>query len=237
MQSVLLQGIDLKFLADTVYKNSKGEYDMKFAKRISLFFIYPLSMFSLGFLSNMAIMEYFYPGKHNEQLQLQVPAAEKAEEEPIQVSLNEAPVMTADTHYIVMEYNTVTGETIEEEADAPDKFIGLDRDRLVQEIKEYNQNPSLADLERGFASMELISFSQGRVVVRKSYDFKEEEKGFFLLNENHYVVVYDYSLSYVYMNTDIMVEELPENLQEEIINIKYVESERELYNFLESYSS
>ncbi len=57
------------------------------------------------------------------------------------------------------------------------------------------------------------------------------------MNENHYVVVYDHSLSRVYMNTDILVERLPEELRDEILNIKYVEDEKELYNFLESYSS
>ena len=36
---------------------------MKFVKRISLFFIYPITMFGLGFVSNMAIQEYFYPGQ------------------------------------------------------------------------------------------------------------------------------------------------------------------------------
>lgn len=208
---------------------------MKFVKRISLFFIYPLSMFSLGFASNMAIMEFFYPGKNNEQIQPQM--IEEVKEEPIEVSVNDEPIVTANTHYIVQEYNAATGITMEEELDAPDKFVGLDRDKLYEEIKEYNHNPSLTDLEQGFESMELVSFSSGRVVVKKSYHPKEEEKGFFLLNENHYVVVYDYSLSYVYMNTDIMVEKLPESLQEEILNIKYVEDEGELYNFLESYSS
>ena len=34
---------------------------MKFVKRISLFFIYPLSMFAIGFASNMMMMDYFYP--------------------------------------------------------------------------------------------------------------------------------------------------------------------------------
>ncbi|MDE6965257.1 MAG: hypothetical protein K2P30_16705 [Lachnospiraceae bacterium] len=85
--------------------------------------------------------------------------------------------------------------------------------------------------------MELVSFSSDRVVVRKSYERIDTEKGFFLLNENHYVVVYDYSLSHVYMNTDILVESLPEKLQEEILSMKFVEDEKGLYNFLESYSS
>lgn len=85
--------------------------------------------------------------------------------------------------------------------------------------------------------MELISFSSEKVVVRKSFEPEQEEKGFFLLNENHYVVVYDHQLSQVYMSTDILVEELPEKLQNEILNMKFIEDEGELYNFLESYSS
>lgn len=51
------------------------------------------------------------------------------------------------------------------------------------------------------------------------------------------MVVYDHQLSQVYMSTDILVEELPENLQNEILNMKFIEDEGELYNFLESYSS
>lgn len=119
----------------------------------------------------------------------------------------------------------------------PDKFIGLSRDKLVDEIEEYNRNPSLTDLEQGFTYMELVSFSPARVVVKKSYELEEEEKGFFLLNENHYVVVYDHSLSRVYMDTEILVENLPESLQEEILNMKFVENEKELYQFLETYTS
>lgn len=206
---------------------------MKFVKRISLFFIYPLFMYSLGFVSNMLIMEIFYPGNYGEKLQ----ESNLQREESVEVVLNDEPVITANTCYVVQNYNTSTGEVTQEERKAPDKFIGLGRDKLSQEISEYNQNPTLADLEHGFNYMELVSFSPGKVVVRKSYDTVEEEKGFFLLNENHYVVVYDHSLEHVYMNTDILVEELPERLQTEIINMKYIEDEGELYNFLESYSS
>lgn len=208
---------------------------MKFVKRISLFFIYPLSMFALGFASNMAIMEFFYPGDSMPRPQLE--ESKVLKEESLEVSLSDEPIVTANTRYVVQEYNTDTGEMAEEEVTAPDKFIGLSREMLVKEIDEYNNNPSLTDLEQGFHYMELVSFSSGRVVVRKSYEPVNEVKGFFLLNENHYVTVYDHSLSQVYMNTDILVEELPESLQKEILNMKYVEDEGELYNFLESYSS
>lgn len=228
---------------------------MKFVKRISLFFIYPLTMFALGFASNMAIMEFFYPGdsadgnylaeRGNEGFQeadMPLPGAEgelfltSAEEEPVEVAMSEEPLVNANTRYVLQHYDAISGESREEEAVMPDKFIGLSRERLADEIEEYNKNPSLTDFEQGFTYMELVSFSSERVVVRKSYE-SEEEKGFFLLNENHYVVVYDHSLSHVYMDTEILVESLPESLQEEILNMKFVEDEKELYQFLETYTS
>ena len=208
---------------------------MKFVKRISLFFIYPLSMFSLGFAANMAIMEFFYPGDEKTVIMPEEPEVEVKEQ--IQVSVSDEPVVTADTQYIVQEYDMGDTTVQENEVKAPDKFIGLDRERLAEEIDNYNQNPSLTDLEKGFRYMELVSFSDKKVVVKKSYELPEEDKGFFLMNENHYVVVYDQSLSEVYMNTDILVEDLSAELQEEIIQMKYVENEKELFNFLESYSS
>lgn len=245
---------------------------MKFVKRISLFFIYPISMFSLGFASNMALMEYFYPGRENRTIPIKTAAGEDSEKEPagknaggfakspgeespgedmgflegdlsrpgegaMEVSLRDDQIVTADTQYVVLKYNTATGETKEEEETAPDKFMGLNRDKLVREIQEYNQNPSLTDLEQDFSFMELVSFSPSRVVVRKSYDPPVWDDGFFLVNENHYVVVYDKGLTNVFLNTDILVENLPESLQKEILTMKFVENEKELYNFLESYSS
>ncbi len=210
---------------------------MKFVKRISLFFIYPLSMFSLGFASNMAIMEYFYPGEQGGNVPKQEELAAVIENQPkIEVSVSEEPVVTANTQYILQEYNVSSEQLEETEVSAPDKYIGLDREKLVEEIESYNQNPSLTDLEKGFTYMELVSFSGKKIVVRKSYE-PEEDQGFFLLNENHYVVVYNQKLTEVYMDTDILVEDLPQKLQEEIINMKFVEDEGELYNFLESYSS
>ena len=179
---------------------------MKFVKRISLFFIYPLSMFSLGFAANMAIMEFFYPGDEKTVIMPEEPEVEVKEQ--IQVSVSDEPVVTADTQYIVQEYDMGDTTVQENEVKAPDKFIGLDRERLAEEINNYNQNPSLTDLEKGFRYMELVSFSDKKVVVKKSYELPKEDKGFFLMNENHYVVVYDQSLSEVYMNTDILVEDL-----------------------------
>ena len=101
-------------------------------------------------------------------------------------------------------------------------------------MKLYEESPSLADLEKGFSHMELLSFSNREVVIRKNY---EKDEGFFLVNENHYVVVYDGKLRYKYMDTGICTQELPQALKKEIIEMKYIANEQELFHFLESYSS
>ena len=207
---------------------------MKFVKRISLFFIYPLSMFAIGFASNMMMMDYFYPNNLKRE---NAKAQEMPVKEQMPVSVMDTPVVTANTRYVIQEYNALNGQLTQNEETAPDKFIGLDRTKLAQEIENYNKKPSLTDQEKGFTFMELVSFSSDNVVVKKSYEKQEAANGFFLLNENHYVVVYDHELSGIYMNTNILVEELPEKLQNEIIHMKYIQDEGELFNFLESYSS
>ncbi len=227
-------------MADTVYKEIVKVYNtMKFVKCISLFFIYPAAMFGLGFASNMAIQEFFYPGIHQEQESTQkdenLQKVQKADEPVLETGYLEEPVISADTNYVVLNYDAVTGETVETEEITPDKYIGLTRQKLEEELKEYGQSPSLTDLEKGFEYIELLSFSPARVVIRKSYE--KEEEGFFLINEDHYVVVYDKSLAHIYMNTGIRTEDLPQVLQDEIMRMKYIETENELYNFLESYSS
>ena len=142
---------------------------MKFVKRISLFFIYPLTMYSLGFLSNMMLDDFFYPGNLSIETEVnQMPKENDAKEMqgplPLEVAALQEPVITADTRYIVVDYDIVTEEV------TPDKYIGLGREKLEEALKEYEVSPSLADLENGFESIELLSFSPDKIVVRKNFE-------------------------------------------------------------------
>ena len=60
---------------------------------------------------------------------------------------------------------------------------------------------------------------------------------YYLKELNGYVVVYLSDKKTVYEYTDISLEGLPENLQKEIQNGKYIETSESLYGFLENYSS
>ncbi len=74
-------------------------------------------------------------------------------------------------------------------------------------------------------------------MICKYYRLEEEDNGFYLMVADHFVVVYESDKETIHMNTDILLTSLNESLQKEIIRGKYIEDERALYNFLESYSS
>lgn len=64
-----------------------------------------------------------------------------------------------------------------------------------------------------------------------------KEDCYYLKNVNGYVVVFLSDKKTAYEYTDILCEELPHSVQEELLNGKYIESQEELYGFLENYSS
>lgn len=216
---------------------------MKFVKRISLFFIIPMGMYALGFFSHMKLQEEFYPGKFREAQTArtegtavgQIP--ELADRQVIPTAMGEEQVICADTRYIIEEVDLKRDTSVETKWKVPDKYIGMDRQSFVREMELYQQSPSLKDQELGFVSIEVVSFSREKVVVRKNYIFKEQCTSFYLVNEKNYVVVYCDDMRTVYMNTNITLDSLPDAMQQEIIQNKYIGTEEELYNFLESYSS
>lgn len=64
-----------------------------------------------------------------------------------------------------------------------------------------------------------------------------KEDCYYLMEVNGYVVVYLSDKKTPYEYTDIRYDGLPPEMQEEIRNGKYMEDAKELYGFLENYSS
>lgn len=64
-----------------------------------------------------------------------------------------------------------------------------------------------------------------------------DSSGYYLYEVNGYIVVYRNDKRTVYEYTDIIYDELPQLIQKEIKNGKYVEDIDELYGFLENYTS
>lgn len=220
---------------------------MRIVKRISLFFIMAGLMFSAGSYATLKAEQFFYPNKYglqNEKKTAVRQTAEKTadaeEEEQVQVietAMEKAPVITADTRYLIEEINLSDGTVQEKEEQVPVKYIGLDRVNLIEELDLYDKNPALSDLKLGFQNSELSSFSKDRVVICKYYRTEEENEGFYIMVADHYITIYEGDKQTIYLNTDILLSNLDETLQSEIIQGKYIEDEQEIYHFLESYSS
>jgi hypothetical protein len=198
----------------------------------------PMLFLAVGGYTALKAEQFFYPNRYPVQEQYRMINDEMEIETPqvIETAAEELPVITADTVYLVEEVNLTLGTVNEKEENVPVKYIGLDRDAMLEELASYDANPPLTELEQGFESIELSSFSKDRVVVCKYYR-EAESQGFYLMVADHFIVVYEEDKNTLYMNTDILLESLDETLQAEVIQGKYVENEEELYHFLESYSS
>ena len=81
---------------------------MKFVKRISLFFIYPAVMFTIGAFSGGMAERFFYPGEGTTVKEKQKETEEESEDTVIETGYQKTPVLTADTDYIVMTYDAFT---------------------------------------------------------------------------------------------------------------------------------
>ncbi len=145
--------------------------------------------------------------------------------------------LCVDTEYILQEMDLVAGTMEETTYRIPSKYVGMTREQFLKAMDAYILSPPLSELERGFVDLEVLSFSRERVVVQMNYKFVQPGNGFYLAAYDNKVVVYLEDKSTIYIETDIELETLPTNMQSSIVDMLWVESEEELYGFLESYSS
>lgn len=66
---------------------------------------------------------------------------------------------------------------------------------------------------------------------------EEKESGYWLCQLQGYVAVYLDDRATIYELTDILLTDLPKEVQQEIADGKYISTAEELYAFLENYSS
>ncbi len=145
--------------------------------------------------------------------------------------------LSVDTEYVLEETDIVNGTVVETTWRLPDKYVGLNREQFLAVMENYQAFPPLSEMERGFVSLEVLSFSRERVVVQMNYQYVQPSTSFYLAVCNNEVVVYLEDRETIYINTGIELTDLPEELQQEIIQMMWIADEESLYNFLESYSS
>lgn len=211
---------------------------MKVVRGISLFVI-ALGLFTMGCFLGFEGHDFFYPGMSdgkNEDAESGAPV----DAEKMQVSAADENVISADTSFVVIEVNVDDQSELAEEIPVPTYYMGMDRDAFEKQIQNFDSSPSLQELQKGFQGSEIRSFSGSKVELCKFYQEqkKTEEEYYYLAILDNKVVVYQADGQTVYMETDIPAEDLPSDvLQELLIQRRVVNTEEDLFDFLESYSS
>ncbi len=142
---------------------------------------------------------------------------------------------TCDTTYQILSYDKTTGIQEKNEERIPAGFIAKNRKQIEAFLSDYEDNVSLEDKEKGFVSVQLQSFSPSMLVVQKIY--QSDSHYCLIVEEDGYLTVYDGQKDQVILYTDIMAKRLPVLVRQEIEGGKYLDTEDQLYQFLESYSS
>lgn len=209
---------------------------MKVVKSISLFIIM-LGLFVMGCFLGFEGHSFFYPGRQADKSKVNAAAAP---EKKIQVSTQDENVISADTSFVVISVNVDDDSESTEEIPVPTYYMGMDRAAFEKQIESYDRSPSLKELQKGFQGSEIRSFSGSKVELCKFYQEKKEEdtEFYYLAVLDNKVVVYREDGQTIYMETDILAEDLPADILQELLTQKrVVNTEEDLYDFLESYSS
>lgn len=145
--------------------------------------------------------------------------------------------LCVDTEYVLEETDILDQSVVETTWRLPDKYVGMNREQFLEAMEQYEAFPPLSEMERGFVSLEVLSFSRERVVVQMNYRYVKPSSSFYLAVYDNEVVVYLEDQKTIYINTEIPLDSLPEALQQEIMQMLWIPNEESLYNFLENYSS
>lgn len=144
---------------------------------------------------------------------------------------------TSDTICIYEDIDKKDGSMSMMEEKLPAKYIGLNREELENVLAEDSLVPTLEEKEKGFRSQHLELFSAEKIKVLRIYDTTRELSGFYIMEVDGEVRVYEHDKTTLYFKTGLHAENLPPDVRYELKEGKYMDTELQVYHFIESYSS
>ena len=144
---------------------------------------------------------------------------------------------TCDTICVYENIDKKDGAVSTEERKLPAKYIGLTREELEAALLQDSQTMTLEDKQKGFKSQHLELFSSDRIKVLRIYDTSKEQAGFYIMEVDGEIGVYREDKTTLYFRTGLNPKSLPADVLNEVREGKYMDTELQVYHFLESYSS
>lgn len=204
---------------------------MRQIKRIG-FLIYSCLLLGAGFYGHIKFQDWFYPGRQPDAAAM----SDGGDTEALP-ALAGAGRITCDTVLVTKNHDLATGEETEAASKAAEKYIGMNREEFIRCIADESAALSLQEREEGLSSVEVLSFSEERIVLKKYYRKPRQAEEFYLALVKNRVIVYEEDRATVYMQTAIDGRELPQKLRDEILRGKELSGKADLEKFLVSYSS
>ncbi|MBO5033877.1 MAG: hypothetical protein J6D08_18725 [Lachnospiraceae bacterium] len=146
-------------------------------------------------------------------------------------------ITTCDTICIYENIDKKDGSISMEEARIPAKYIGLKREELEAALAEDSLVPTLEEREKCFKSQHLELFSAEKIKILRIYDTTKELTGFYIMEVDGEICVYEQDKTTLYFRTGLTPENLPADVRYEVQKGKYMDTELQVYHFIESYSS
>lgn len=146
-------------------------------------------------------------------------------------------ITTCDTICIYENIDKKDGSISMEEKKLPAKYIGLKREELEAALEEDSLMPTLEEKEKCFKSQHLELFSAEKIKILRIYDTTKELTGFYIMEVNGEICVYEQDKTTLYFRTGLKPENLPADVRYEVQKGKFMDTELQVYHFIESYSS
>ncbi len=144
---------------------------------------------------------------------------------------------TCDTVCIYENIDKKDGSVSMEEEALPVKYIGLNREELETMLAQDSLAPTLEEKQKGFKSQHLELFSADKIKVLRIYDTAQGATGFYIMEVNGEICVYEHDKETLYFKTGLHAESVPAEVRHELREGKFMDSELQVYHFIESYSS
>lgn len=141
------------------------------------------------------------------------------------------------TKLILEVYDYKTDTLTQEELSAPGALIGKTREEVLGYLDEYMDDLTLSEFNKGLYAYELLTFSSKEIVMRKVYNEDLMPSRFYVVVKDGFVVVYHSDLKSVLEYTEIEAAKLPEQDRIDLSVGIHVDSYKELYSLLESFTS
>ena len=204
---------------------------MKKVYIICLIFVLALAVFGISFFYSKNNL-----GLNNTQTETE------SESESITFQMKQTAYNTVKitniTEIRMQVYDLNNNTFTEEKISTPVEFLEMEREDLLTFMNAYLNSPDEDDKKRGLIAFELVQFSREEVVLRKTFNKVETSAAkYYGVIENGYVTIYNSDLNTIYDYTDIPAAILPENIKNKLANRIDFQNIKELYEFLETYSS